>query len=58
MKELAFKVQKNKVLKKADFKFVSSTDEKVADDRRGRETLQYTRTKEEKEKYEGEKTIE
>lgn len=55
MKELAFKVQKNKVQKKADFKFVSSTEEKVADDRRERETLQYTRTKEEKEKYEGEK---
>ena len=53
--ELAFKVQKSKVQKKADFKFVSSTEEKVTNNRRWREALQYTRTKEEKEKYEGEK---
>lgn len=52
MKELAFKVLKNKVQKKADFKFVSGTDEKVTNYRRREETLQYTRTKEKEERYE------
>ena len=49
------KVQKNTVLKKADFKFVLSTEEKVTKDKRRKEKLQYTRTKEKKEKYEREK---